>query len=205
MTQDRVDVRRRHASVARRRRSTLAVSLLGRLMALALRAAYRITVRGEFPPEGCVAVSAHDSYLDAVVPSALSPRVTPVVSKLCQRLPLNRWFLENYGVIWTGLSALPEGAQAARAGGVCWLAPLGVSKSRQGTTFRKPRSGAARIALAADRPIVGLSIVRRPRAGSSLRPVIEVVIGAPIHPAADETPQRLTARIAELLATTSPA
>jgi len=195
-TGERVDasIRFDHRSTShhKSRISTYLVSFLVRSIFLLIRARYRVRVQGWLPEIGCVAVSIHNTYLDAIFPSALSPRVTPVVSNLVLHSRFRRWFFTNYGAIWSGMEAIPQGVRVVCADYVCWLAPHGFAHSRHGSAYSKARLGAARIALLAQRPVVGISIhVQKTRRA---RPTLLIRISEPLWPHVDETARHFTTR-----------
>lgn len=181
------------------RLSALLVSFLTRAALVVIRTTFKVRVFGDFPSEGCVAVSKHDSYLDAALVVALSERVTPIASIVCAENRLNKWVLTNYGVIWANAHALVDGSNVASSGKVCWCAPKGFGASRHGTKYARARTGAVRIAKRADRAIVCLWIGGPYRSPKSLRPRIDITIGPPLVSEYGESARRFSDRIIQIL------
>lgn len=195
-----VDLRydHRHPFKRKNRWATLVVSLLSRGIMVVLRARYRFRVEGDFPPGGCVAVSIHGSYIDGALPAALSSMVTPVVSTRCQASRVRTWFLENYGVIWAGPHAITAGAEIARTGRICWLAPQGFAASRHGTSFDRARLGAARMAMLENRPVVGIIFDHQ---GGLGRQRVRIRINSPLWAEPSESAREFTTRLMKTLGT----
>jgi 1-acyl-sn-glycerol-3-phosphate acyltransferase len=183
--------------------SRLAVRVFSGVLLIACRGWFRITVAGDFPSAGCVAVSGHDSYADGVIVSALDPRIAPVAShKIRDNTGAAGWFLgrllTGYGVLWTGEGTVANARSRVAASAICWVAPRGFQEpgaKRQHESAARLHLGAARIALESGCPVVPVSIIGldgwRPRLR---RTRVRVLIGAPLQPQELETPEAFTAR-----------
>lgn len=172
----------------------LATSLLGRVIATATRARFRIRISGELPATGCVLISHHDSYWDGLIAAALDPRVAPVTSRSWLSIPLLGAFLDAYGVLWTGDHAIAHGTALVGRGSVCWLAPRAFDR---GEPHPERHLGAARICVDGCVPMLplmldGLSPATR---GLGRRPLVSIEIGQAISPLPGEAPAAFSARM----------
>jgi 1-acyl-sn-glycerol-3-phosphate acyltransferase len=190
--------------------SSFAARIMGVILLVVCRGWFRITVAGDFPSAGCVAVSGHDSYWDGIIVSALDPRIVPVASrKIRDNTGAAGWFLgrlfTGYGVLWTGEGTVANARSRVAASAICWLAPRGFQEleaKRQHESAMRVHLGSARIALESDCPVVPISIIGLD--GWLLRPCtrVRVLIGEPLQPRRLETPEAFTARFLESLAQT---
>jgi 1-acyl-sn-glycerol-3-phosphate acyltransferase len=188
-----------------------AVRAMSVILLMTCRCWFRITVAGDFPAAGCVAVSGHDSYWDGLIVSALDPRIVPVAShKIRDNTGAAGRFLgpllTGYGVLWTGEGTVANARSRVAASAVCWLAPRGFQEpgaKRLHQSAERVHLGPARIALESDCPVVPISIIGldrwRPR---PWRTRVRVLIGEPLQPRGLETPEAFTARFLECLAET---
>lgn len=92
-----------------RRFASIVVALVTRCMIAVTRTIFRIEVVGSFPEQGCVAVSLHDSYWDGILVGILHERLFPVTTSNMRRVRIVGWYLDRYGVIWTGRSVVATG------------------------------------------------------------------------------------------------
>jgi hypothetical protein len=215
VTQESVDVRLRYDPIQpfqlRPRPATALVSAIVRTMLGLCHLAFRFEFVGSIPAEGCVLVSSHVSYLDGLLPTMLSGRVTPIISRHCKPQPsagrsardwllrigktIRAYALTIYGVIWAeGGSSITQGAAVVSAGQICWLAPKGFGRAPHGTYFSTAQLGAARIALMENCPVVPIAIVSRRRTIFQPRPMVVVRIGQPIGPDPAERGRHFTDR-----------
>lgn len=188
---------RRSLAGARARRSVLrdrAVVAIARAVMVIVRLRFRVRVTGHVPSGGAVAVSVHRSYWDGPVVAVLHPVVVPVTSEHFRSVPGVSWFLRHYGVIWTRDDAVADGIGVVRGGGICWLAPHGLT--RDGEVPGRGKPGAARIALATGRPVVGVHLHRGTRGP---RPSLTIHVTEPLWPRRDDEPAAFTDRITRAL------
>jgi 1-acyl-sn-glycerol-3-phosphate acyltransferase len=183
--------------------SKFAVRIVSFILLFICRNWFQITIVGDFPLAGCVAVSGHDSYWDGVIVSALDPRIIPVAShKIRDNTGAAGWFLGRlfnaYGVLWTGEGTVANAQSRVMASAICWVAPHGFqefSAKRQHESAMRLHLGPARIALESDCPVVPISIIGldgwRPR---PRRTRVRVLIGEPVQPRRLETPEAFTGR-----------
>ena len=135
-TQESVDFRLRYDPIQplqrRPRPATALVSAFVRTLLGLCHLAFRLEVVGSIPAEGCVLVSSHVSYLDGLLPTMLSARVTSII-RHCKPQPsagpsardwllrigktIRAYALTIYGVIWAeGGSSITQGAAVVSAG-----------------------------------------------------------------------------------------
>lgn len=189
--------RRRGLAGTRARRSRprdVAIVVIARVVMVVVRLRFRVRVAGTLPVGGAVAVSVHRSYWDGPVVAVLHSLVVPVTSAHFRSVPGVSWFLRHYGVIWTGSDAVAAGVDVVRGGGICWLAPFGLTPGDREPDRANGKTGAARIALATQCPVVGVHFEHRGRR-------LTIRITEPLRPGDDEGPDELTDRLVrELLA-----
>ena len=147
---------------------------------------------------GCVLVSDHDSYWDGVVATALDPRIVPVVSRRWRAIRSVGWFLDAYGVLWTGDDTVERATAVVGEGGVVWIAPFAFPR---GGVRLPAHTGAAHICMRGEVPLVpvaleglGRSVRPRWRRGPAL-----AAIGAPMSPASREDARGFTTRFESVL------
>ncbi len=177
------------------------VCVLSRVMLTVTRLRFHIAVSGTIQPGGCVLVSDHDSYWDGVVAAALDPRIVPVVSRKWREIRVVGWFLDRYGVLWTGEDTVERATVVVADGGVVWIAPFGFPRDGVRTPAHH---GAAHICMRGDVPLVPVALEglasssrRRWRRGKA-----SARIGTPMSPAPEEDATRFTARLEAVLRST---
>lgn len=175
--------------------SVALVGLLAKCVILTVRVRFKVRILGGFPEQGCVAVSLHDSFWDGVLVATMHERLIPVTTSNVRSSKIVEWFLQYYRVIWTKDDVVPLGSKVLQAGGIVWIAPYGYEGNKSKTLSKDPRSGAARIAIEAWRPIVCVSIegINSPSRRFRRRDVC-VQIGEPIFGRPGESPAELTSR-----------
>jgi 1-acyl-sn-glycerol-3-phosphate acyltransferase len=131
-----------------------------------------------------------------------APMVGPILRRY-EQIPIRRGHGDD-GALDLAVKAVREGALAA-------IAPEGRVNPQPEQGHERIRSGAARIALASEAPLLPVGIWgtqdrwphRGPRFGRPLRPTVGIAVGPPILPVGDpadvETVAALTARLAEAL------
>jgi len=174
------------------------VCLLSRFLLSATWLRFRIAVTGAMPEGGCVLVSDHDSYWDGVVATALDPRIVPVVSRKWRTIRPVGWFLEAYGVLWTGEDTVARATAVVGEGGVVWIAPFAFPR---GGVRLPAHTGAAHICIRGEVPLVPVALEGL---GRSVRPhwrrgPVLAAIGAPMSPASREDARGFTTRFESVL------
>lgn len=162
----------------------------------------RLEVEGRLPDRPAVVVSNHPNGLDGPVAMLLDRRIRPVAKP--QRNLLARAGFALSGTLVTGGGAVDMAAGHLRRGGMVWLAPEG---GISGPVLRRPRTGAARMAMAAGVPIVPLAIRYADQVPPRLwawrpwrRPSVRLVVGAPITVALGADPDQVGDRYMAALA-----
>lgn len=168
----------------------LAITAIARAVMVIVRLRFRIRVTGHVPPGGAVAVSVHRSYWDGPVVAVLHPAVVPVTSEHFRSVPGVGWFLRHYGVVWTRDDAVTAGIGVVRGGGICWLAPFGLTLD--GAAPRPGKPGAARVALATGCPVFGVHFRRGTK---GFRPSLTIHVTEPLWPRQDDDPAAFTDRL----------
>jgi 1-acyl-sn-glycerol-3-phosphate acyltransferase len=176
----------------------LVMSFLSRLVLVTARVRFRIVVTGSLPLTGAVLASYHDSYWDGVVATALSPRIIPITRKRWKAIRVVGWFLESYGVLWTGEDTVERAVVSAGQGGLVWIALFSFVR---GGVRERGRQGAANICICSGVPLVPLVFegVGRESRRRWRRSAVRVAVGTPMYPAADESAIAFTAHIEAVL------
>ena len=174
----------------------------------------RLRARGlEHVPErgGFVVASNHLSNVDPwPVGFPLYPRQVHFMGKAeLFKNPALRWFLTRSGAFPVrrgerDAESFKTAVRLVRDGGVLAMFPEGTRRSKglRKKHVARPHPGAARIALAADAPLVPAAVAGTDRLGRS---PVRVAYGPPLEPPGDDLPRReaghlLTERLMEEIA-----
>ncbi len=152
---------------------------------------FRTTGLHHFPETGgAILASNHLSYLDSYFIPSVAPRMVYFVSKAEHfDVPLQRWFFKQWGVIPLRRGdgdneAFARSLEILREGDYLGLHPEG-TRSTDGK-LHKGRTGAVRLALMANVPIIPIGIIGTdailPKGKSlpRLKPHCEIHVGAPM-------------------------
>jgi 1-acyl-sn-glycerol-3-phosphate acyltransferase len=164
----------------------------------------RLSARGlENVPDGggFVIASNHVSNVDPwPVAFPLYPRQVHFMGKAeLFENPAMRWFLTHVGAFPVrrgerDAESFKTAVRLARGGGVVAMFPEGTRRTKglRKKHVARPHPGAARIALAADVPLVPAALAGTGRLG---REPVRVAYGPPLEPPDDEVPRREAGRI----------
>lgn len=174
-TGDRMGIRNRRAALGLSRTGQAALASVGtRAIIFLARRRWRFRFYGAWPSGPTILISRHNSYWDGLVVSMLDWRIAPVTSSNWRKVTLVGRYLNAYGVLWTDDDPIDKGLEVLRQRGMVWLAPAGFDR---GDT-PQIKTGVARLAMAAEVPVVPVSINILPRQGR--RNVLKIQLGTPV-------------------------
>jgi len=176
------------------------VEFLTRCIIVFIKLRFAIELTGKFPPGGCVAISLHDSYWDGVIVSTLHEKLVPVTTSKIRSNILAGWYLNRYGAIWTNDSVVERGNYVTRSGGITWIAPYGYESRNSPRSAKLPHSGAARIAISTQRPVVCVSLIGiNCTKKHYLRTRLMIRVSEPLYALPEEDVSSFTSRLMDFL------